>query len=206
MSAPVLIDEIVDDLSPAYIAEGDTDALEVKVIAAMLAPLQPMVDIVLDERGPYYSIFDGTITDPRPLGWGAQWSGANPAGATEAQLRDRDWVRQRWGRGSNAAIIAAVRSVLTGAKTVRMYERRNPSDFSEDAPFHLSIVTRTDETPDGEESIVAALRPVLMARTILHISIVEGATWQDLIDNGITWQDLIDAELTWQDVADGEFL
>lgn len=195
MAAPVLADEVADDLGPAY-----AGVLERKLAAALLAPLQPMVDILLDERGSYASVFDGTITDPRPLGWGAQWGGTDPSEATLEQLRSPAYIRRRWIRGSVTSVLEAIRGVLTGDKLVKLYERRDSADLDTDDPYHLTIVAKLAEAPGGEESIRRALRSVLPARIMVDIVLTEGPTWQDIIDDFATWQDVIDEFDTWQDV------
>lgn len=200
MTAPVLADEAAEQLAGVF--DGD---IEAAVVAAMLAPLQRMADIVLDDGGPFATVFDRTITDPVPLAWGAQWAGVDPDGASEAELRDAAFVSSRWARGSVPAVRAAIQSVLTGDKNLRLYERADPADFTVDAgPYHLTIVTNTSETPGGSDSIVTALDGVLPAKVKLHIAVVDGQSWQDLIDATMTWQDVLTDYEDWQHVADDD--
>lgn len=198
MSAPRLAAESAEDLAPAF-----SGSLEQQFAAALLRPFQRMADLILDDAGPYRAAFDGSIVDPSALRWAAQWAGVNPDNATEAELRDPEYLRRRWTRGSVPAVRGAIQSVLTGDRNLRMYERRDPADFAVDAPYHLTIVTTTSETPGGSASIIAALKDVLPARMVLHISIVNGRSWQDLKDSGKTWAQVLSAYTNWHTVYNG---
>lgn len=198
MTAPVLADEAAEALQPAF-----PGAFEAALLAAMLAPLQRMVDVILDEDGPYASVFNRTIADPAPLAWGAQWAGMDATGKSEAQLRDASFIRSRWRRGTIGSIRSAIQSVLTGSKNVRIYERKNPADFSIDEPFHITVVTTTSETPGGADSIIEALKPVLPAFLVLHVAVVDGMTWADLHDTGKTWAQVMSGYVDWKHVSDG---
>lgn len=195
MAGPDLAAEAAEELAAAY-----PGSHEANLAAALLAPLQRMADIVLDEAGPFASVFARTIVEDSPLGWAAMWAGVDPATATTDELRDATFLRSRWRRGTVPAVTAAIESVLTGDRNVRLYERRDPADFDADAPYHLSIVTSTSETPGGVDSIVAALRGILPARYVLHIALVDGLSWQDLVDSERTWQDVLDDFEDWQHV------
>lgn len=202
MTAPVLATEAAEALQPAY-----PGAYEAALLAAMLAPLQRMVDVILDEDGPYASVFNRTIPDPAPLAWGAQWAGMDAAGKTEAQLRDAAFIRSRWRRGTLGSIQSAIQSVLTGSKNVRIYERKNPADFSIDEPFHITVVTTTSETPGGADSIIEALtgaNPVLPAFLNLHVAVVDGYSWADLEATGKDWADVLADFVDWVHVASGD--
>jgi len=198
MAAPILADDAAQQLEPAY-----SGALEYALTAALLAPLQRMANIVLDDSGPFASVFDRTITDPAPLRWGAMWAGVRDNDATEAQLRDGAFVRSRWRRGTVPAIRAAIQSVLTGQKNVRLYERRDPADFTVDAPYHLTVVVTTSEAPGGALSVARAIRSVLPARIILHVAVVDGYSWADLLAAADDWQDVLDNYVDWLNVAAG---
>lgn len=202
MAGPDLAADAAEHLAPAY-----PGAYESALAAAILAPLQRMADVILDDDGAYASVFARTITDPTPLAWGAQWAGVRAELATEDQLRDGDYVRSRWRRGTLPAITAAIQSVLTGTKNVRIYEDRYPADFSVFEAYHISVVTTTAETPGGADSIIEALtgaNRVLPALLNLHVAVVDGYSWQDVLDGVATWQDVLDDYDDWQHIYAGD--
>lgn len=199
MAGPSMAAEAAEQLSAAY-----PGTHEANVLAAALAPLQRVADVLLDDRGAYAGVFARDLAHLGALRWGAQWAGRDARGATEPQLRSVDWWRGRWRRGSVPALRAAIASVLTGNRDVRFYERSNPADFSADAPYDLTVVTTASETPGGAASIAEALRDVLPARLVVHIAVVDGYSWQDLLDSGRTWQQVLAGFTDWRRVYEGK--
>lgn len=196
-NTPDLAAEAAADIAPAY-----SGAMEGQFAAALLAPLVPMADALLDERGALWGVFAGTIADDRLLGWGAQWAGFYPVGATEAELRDLDVIRTRWYRGSPAASIATIQLTLTGTKTVTRRERYLAADgWGVDNAYNLYIRTRTSETPDPEATLAAALsqKP---AGIVLDFAVAAGQDWQDVINGNANWTAVGVAFPTWQDVIE----
>jgi hypothetical protein len=84
-------------------------------------------------------------------------------------------------RGSDEAMRLRVMQVLTGTKTVRFYPRTHPDFPGDDMPWNTLIRTRTDETPGGPDSVVAAARDRAAAVwQRVHSQVLDGAAIDEL--------------------------
>lgn len=155
-----------------------------------------------DGRLPGWSIL---LDVDRCPGYALPWLGQFVGVTVDATLDEagqRDQIRNESGmaRGTPAAMIAAAQRFLTGNKTVYMIERDASVCASEPA-YGLKMMTRTDETPD-QAAVLAALTAAKPAGIILEYELIDGQTWQDVIDNYPTWADVIATYATWQDVIE----
>ena len=106
-------------------------------------------------------------------------------------------------RGTVAAFTGAITASLIGARTVVVRERYDPTNPGEDAPYHLTFITRTAETPDVAATTRAALtqKP---SGLVLHVVVVDGVSWSEVpdgrawdeIEDGVTWAGVTAADVT----------
>lgn len=108
-------------------------------------------------------------------------------GLTEDQVRTLIATVPNWDAGSNDQIINATKLTLTGTQYVALFER-------DSSPYHLTVLTRTSETPDSAKTLTAILgqKPVGI---VLDYETVDGETWEEVPDD-VTWAS-VDGTLTW---------
>ncbi len=143
-------------------------------------------------------LFDELDTQPRRvLNWIGMFAGVDGKGLTDEEFREEITVPSGLRRGTVPALKNAIRRTLTGERRIVFRERFNPNTDG-DAPYHLTVVTRTDETPAPAATRAAALtqKP---AGLILHMVQSQGVTWEEL--EGTTWDELTGT--TWQDLLEG---
>lgn len=129
------------------------------------------------------------------LPWLAQHVGIDdlPVGLAEADQRTliRDAPGMR--RGTPGVMIAAAQRHLTGNRTVILVER-------DGGAYQLSVVTRTDETPDPD-AVLAAIISQKPAGIILSYSTATGEVWSEAVatwatvGSGVTWGDMTDTTI-----------
>jgi hypothetical protein len=80
-------------------------------------------------------------------------------------------------RGSKRSIIRATQRTLTGSKSCRVYWNLSTTD-----PYLITVVTLTAQTPDGVDTLAAAVteKP---AGIDLELQTVTGATYAELPAN-----------------------
>lgn len=115
-----------------FLAAGGVMSQQIDTYAADGPNGEPGWSILVDvERCP-----------PEALPWLAQFVGPPPVeGMTEQQQRDYIADLANWKRGTREGVIAAVRSTLTGSKSVLFHERVGG------AAYQLGITTYLFETP-----------------------------------------------------------
>lgn len=134
------------------------------------------------------------------LKWLGQFVGVRiPAGIDEASARLRIAETDGFRRGSLGAIMGAARSYLIGDRKVVLRERYDPSDPLVDSPYHLTVFTFDDETPDpaAVERAIVAQKP---AGILLHYEVREGQDYATLATVG-TYGDLTTTYPTYGDIA-----
>ena len=135
------------------------------------------VDNIPDEGLQWFGQFVGTIVDPN---------------LTYNQQRQQIKQRAGWQRGTPAAIVAAVRPLLTGTQTVALVER-------DTSAYHFSISTYGDETADSNRVQIAIQnnKPagLQFTYTIIGGSPSTAKTYQNLWIDYSTYQ-LVYANLT----------
>ena len=122
----------------------------------------------------------------RWLGW---LVGIDTSSLAESEIRSAisdAALTQR--RGSLSALRTVIARTLTGSKSMRIYINPTGND-----PYLISIVTQTDQTPDGAATLAAAVleKPAGMHLTL---TIVDGGTYGELFLNFTDYAD-IDATL-----------
>jgi hypothetical protein len=120
-------------------------------IAAVSSMFEQSEDAVRDGQGnpPFSMMFNPDICPVSALPWLGQFVGVQPEKQSQFESDDDYYARQRqrikdhlgFARGSAAAMLAAAGNYLTGNKTVLFRER-------DGSPYHLTVVTRTSETPN----------------------------------------------------------
>lgn len=133
----------------------------------------------------------GILFDPDscPLAWlpwlAGLYGATLPPGATEQEQREilRDLPQQQ--RGTVQNLIAGAQRTLTGTATVLVFERDTDA-------YHLSVVTRTSETPNSATTL-AALIAQKPGGLVLTYAVQAGEVWDEA---AATWDT---AAGSWQD-------
>jgi hypothetical protein len=120
-------------------------------IGAISAMFEQSEDAVRDGNGspPFSMMFDPDLCPEEALAWLGQFVGVQPElesqyeAHTDFIARQRQRIKDHLGfnRGSTASMIAAASLHLIGNKAVIFRER-------DGSAYHLTVVTRTAETPD----------------------------------------------------------
>jgi len=123
------------------------------------------------------------------LPWVCQFAGIDPDGMAEQDIRDAISLPANLLRGTTASISRVVKQTLTGMQTLIIRERFDPDSPGDDSPYHLTLITRTSETPDAALSLAAATKQkpagiVLHILTVAGVSIDEAAAGKTI--NGVT--------------------
>lgn len=126
---------------------------------------------------------DPALTPDSFVRYVATIRGVDTTGIDLATLRawceDGGPTRQR---GSDDAIVLKVMQVLTGTKSVRIYSRTHPDFPGVDMPWNTLVRTRTDETPGGVDSVVAAARDRAAAVwQMVHAQVLDGDAIDELV-------------------------
>lgn len=190
--------ELYEALAPLAYDDANQDYALARWSQAIGAMFQPVENLVRDtDDGPGWSILLDVARVPESaLPYLAQFVGVTlDASLSDSEKRQqiRDEVGQA--RGSVAGMRAAALPYLTGSQSMIFFER-------DTSPAHLTVVTRTSETPDAA-AVLAALTSKKPAGIVLAHNTVAGQTWADLIANYATWGDVIVAFPTWADVISG---
>lgn len=201
MAAPALdsfADDLYEQLSPLTYADPDNGYALAWFAATIGSLFQPVEDLVRDDSAipGWGKLLDVDFAPTDALPWLGQLIGV----AVDTSLPDptqRDQIRHPQGfqRGTRAAMIAAGQQHLTGTQTLYLKERAGGD------AYHILATSLTDETPDPDV-VEAALLAEKPAGLTLTYQVVDGQTWQQLIDTYPTWADAIAAYPTWQDVID----
>lgn len=148
------------------------------------------------------ALADPEQADAAWLTWLAQLVGAplDPS-ASEAERRDTiRYATSGWRAGTRQAIADAARTALTGGKYARVMPHTKAIDGSVTAGdvWDVTVVTRTQETPDPDAVLGAILRKgVKPAGVVLYVANY-GSTWDLIEANYPTWADLEAA--TWDEI------
>lgn len=150
-------------------------------------------------------LVDPSSADIDWLPWLAQLVGLRLQAELSATQR-RDALRQaaRFQSGSRQALVDAVRTVLTGNRSVTVYPHTAVAAGAPTAagPWDLTVVTAIAETPGGAQSVFAAVRRMgAKPAGIRLFHAYRTVTWADFHAAFPTWAAL-HARPTWQAVAD----
>lgn len=119
--------------------------------------------------------------------WLAQLAGVRvPIGSKVGDIRTVIELAEGRRRGTIEYMVEVAQRLLTGDKFVWVSER-------DGSAYRLSIVTRTDETPD-EDAVRAALLAVKPAGIVLTYTVSDGVTWDEPVHawnsaGAVTWDE-----------------
>jgi hypothetical protein len=177
------IEDYAYRLLPDYIRDDDPGTLATFLGKATDAAMGPSLRLV-DVGDPDTSV-TGTAELANPaaaprtwLSWLAWLVGIDLTGIPDAERRTAISLSsslQR--RGSKRSIIRATQRTLTGSKSCRVYWNLSTTD-----PYLITVVTLTAQTPDGVDTLAAAVteKP---AGIDLELQTVTGATYAELPAN-----------------------
>lgn len=147
-------------------------------------------------------LFDGRTADALWLPYIGQIIGAD-IGSLDSEADRRDAAINNYlgfQAGSREAIEAAIQSVLTGTKYIRVYPHRDGAGGSTThigTQWDILIITKVSETPGGASSIVDAInnKGAKPAGVVIHC-ITYSLTWASLESTFNTWTKIENAG-TW---------
>lgn len=195
-------DELFEAVAPLAYDDATNDNATLGLVNALALVLDDIATIVnpADGSAPWSLVYDLDNAPVEWLPWLGQWVGVRiPTGLDEASMRLRVRETDGFKRGSVGAIMGAARQRLIGDRKVVLRERYDPSDPLVDSPYHLTVFTFTDETPDSA-AVEAALVAQKPAGIILHYEVRDGQDWQTLSAGGTTWADVVSTYDDWADV------
>lgn len=159
-------------------------------IGAISSMFEEAEDAVRDgETGnpPFSMMFDPDNVPTYALAWLGQFVGVQPENQSQFETDDDFYARQRqrikdhlgFARGSAAAMLAAAQLYLTGNKTVLFRER-------DGSAYHLTVVTRTSETPDSGK-VLRALTDLKPAGITLDYHTITGRDFDEVKADNATF-------------------
>lgn len=159
-------DDLLAEFQPYMIDDDGSLAAMLTGIASGFEP----VDYVVRDRAngdvPGWTVMlDANLCPEWALAWLAQIVGITvPAGADPDAVRAAIRTPAGWRRGTVGAIRDAVRPLLTGSQTVQVLERQPGAWPAADDPYHYTVRTFIDETPDvaAVQAAVARQKPAGM--------------------------------------------
>jgi hypothetical protein len=165
--------------------------------AAYWAPVEDVADLFADgEDGTpgWAKLVQVETCPPGQLPWLGQFNGTVVVpGTAEATARLEVSQTRGQNRGGIDGLIADVKSTLTGTKQVRVLER-------DTGIHHLTVITRTAETPDSAKTLAAARAPARKRIGLLiDILVSDAPVWDEAT---LTW-DAVSAGVTWDTVTTG---
>lgn len=170
----------------------------VAAIATMWAEVEQYADDPANGVVNWQGLFDYTTAPFAALPWLAQCVGDRlPVGLGDADARN--WITRspNWSRGTPAAIVDAVKRLLTGSQTVLMAQRAH-LDLTADVDC-VAVMTYANETPDTQ-AVMNALRRNVPADIVVEYQLATDTTWL-MIQPGRTWAQLESTYgPTWGDV------
>jgi hypothetical protein len=161
--------------------------------AAAIASMWGEVEMFIDGNSDsdtigWQALFDVDLCPLIALPWLAQCVGERlPVGIDEASSRDWIKLNPRWLRGTEQAIVNAVKRLLTGPATVQFGTRQHV-DGTVDVDC-IAVLTYASQTPD-QVAVQRALRDNVPADIIWEYACVDIAIWS-LVEAGMaSWTQL----------------
>lgn len=200
MAAPTLLlaaDRLYEQVQHLEL-DGEQNGYPLAALcAAMMAPLEPIYELVAGTENPYEILMDIDRCPVALLPWAAMLNGVSRSAIQGLEAdRQRDVIRDAAGRrrGTVGGVIAAAQKYLTGNRTVILVERvTKPTDYV--------VITRTAETPDAD-AVMRALTAGKPGRLQFTHIISDLELWLD-VDPAVTWT-TIDSAITWDDMSGSE--
>ena len=196
------VEEYVYRLLPDYIRDADAGTLATFLGKATASGMGPALRLA-DQGDPDTSV-TGTAELANPaaaprtwLSWLAWLVGIDLTGIPDAERRTAISLSsslQR--RGSKRSIIRATQRTLTGSKSCRVYWNLSTTD-----PYLITVVTLTAQTPDGVDTLAAALteKP---AGIDLELQTVTGAIYDELAAEYADYDAVAAAFTDYDDLGD----
>jgi hypothetical protein len=202
-----LAERFLSDFEP-YL--DDDDGTLPMFTTAVTSPLEDLETIAQpDDQGVgFSSLLDPDRAPADYLEWLGQAVGTAIArGTAEDVARDAIKHPAGWRTGTVASIIAAVQPTLVPVDpsipaTVIVLERTSGGWSSTDNPWHLTVATFTDETPDAAAATVAALSQKDIGNIM---NVVQIAHWVYLtvLTSRTTYADVVSHFATYNALAAG---
>lgn len=164
--------DLRDAFAPYFVDDdGSLDAL----LSGMAVGMEPVDLVVRDsDAWPGWAIMlDANRAPDWALRWLGQLVGVRVAPTTlPAVARAAILAHTRWRRGTVGAIVADVAPLLTGTRTVIVLERQPGAWPAADNPYHYTVRTFTDETPNpaAVAAAVAAQKPAGMIALVQQVA------------------------------------
>lgn len=160
-------------------------------LSAIGRMFEPAETAARDNKGnpPWSMMFDPDNAPTYALAWLGQFVGVELDIRSQFESDADYWARQRqrikshlgFARGSLPAIEAAAGLYLTDNKTVFIQER-------DGSAYHITIITRTAETPDSDKVLREILRQKPAGITLDYV-VVAGRTFRETTATGNTFDD-----------------
>lgn len=187
-------EELYRGLGPWQRADGEaTGWLLLHLCQAIVEPLDELDELIRDvplvagapvqDWAPGWSaVLDLDRVPDVGLPWLAQFVGVHGLAADPAVARDQIAQRTGWHRGRPASIVSAAAAVLTGTKSVDLFER-------EGSAYRFRVRTYLGETPD-EPALIAAVMAEKPGGLVVEIEVTPGPSIDELVEFGPTIDEL----------------
>jgi hypothetical protein len=202
-----LAERLLSDFEP-YL--DDDDGTLPMFTSAVTSPLEDLEAIAQpsDQGVGFSSLLDPDRAPSEYLEWLGQAVGvAIATGKAEDAARESIKHPAGWRTGAPDSIIAAVRPTLVPVDpdipaTVIVLERTSGGWAAGDNPWHLTVATFTDETPDTAAALAAALSQKDIGNIM---SVVQIAHWVYLtvLSSRTTYADVVSHFATYNALAAG---
>jgi hypothetical protein len=187
---------VYDQLAPFASTDEVADWPLATFVDAIAAPIQAIDDIARPATGtPWGWMFDPAICPPTWFQWIAQFSGPPiTEGITEQAARDELAAHSGWTRGTVDGITAQIKSRLSGAQWVAIYERYQGD------PYSIAIRVRVSELTLPTAEMALFVKSLIPAGLTLDYNYVAGATF-DSANTAFTTFDAENAAFATFDAA-----
>lgn len=196
MAQPVvesLATQIYTDLEPVLYEDEKFGWTGLLFISAVTGTIQDVDDIVRDQPNQipgWGKVLDPDIVPDSGIAWLGQLVGVrseprlptDPQEVYYANLREKIKARPRFSRGNTSSLITAAQDLLTGNKTVYLFER-------DGSPWQARLTTFASETPDAAK-VNTAIQAQKPAGIILTHAVVTGGTYDTLRDLHADFNDI----------------
>lgn len=164
-----------DQMAPMQYAESQNNwalLIFLGAIGQMLEDLDYLAHAPDFDHPVWFNLVDLDSIPDEGVPWLAQIVGVRvSAGNTPAAQRQQIRDKIGWGRGTPAAIAAALRPYLTGTQTINIIER-------DTSPYHLEVDSYSTESPavgPVRNAAAAALQTAKPAGLVLFWNIIAGS-------------------------------